>query len=508
MTSYCPLNFCTYNKRHPHHSTIILPQLSMKLDKAVCGESRTGTVCGKCADGYTTHFHSPNFECYPVNDSLCKIGWLFYILSELVPVTVVFITVIVFNISFTSGAVNGFILYSQLLNSLYIDVVRHSHLPLPDALTVLREGYRFVYRILNLNFFQIEKLSFCLWPQASAIDMIAFKYITLAYALVLVIVVVLFMNKCGGRCLGRRCRITTVKSSIIHGVSAFLVLCYSQCVKISLELVNSFPLHAREGSNLILQRRVWLNGNIVNFSAEHLPYALPALFCLLTIGVFPPVLLLVYPLSNKLLALFGLEESKIILCLSRTIRISSLKPLLDSFQGCFKDNLRFFAGLYFLYRWIAPLLRVIPLSGYSRVFTAMEVVIIFILVLHTICQPYAKKCHNTIDTLLFANLAIVNAFTFMRYHAVHDKLGVNEMEKDFIIVTVCMELVLTYLPLIVVLAHLLARLCRHFCAQNRDIVLSMRKFVARVKTKGQNNDRDYNIRSPIADDIDYSRHLD
>ena len=502
VTSYCPLNFCSYNKTYIQQSTVVLPQLSIQLDRAMCGETRTGTVCGKCAEGYTTHFHSPNFICYPVNKSLCKVGWLFYILSELVPVTVVFITVIVFNISFTSGAVNGFILFSQLLNSLYIDVVEHSHVPLPVTLTVLREGYRFVYRILSLNFFQIEKLSFCLWPQASAIDMLAFKYVTVVYALVLVVLVICFMNKCGGRCLGKWCRITTVKSSIIHGISAFLILCYSQCVKISLELINSFPLHTKKGSNLKLSRRVWLNGNIDNFSDEHLPYALPALFCLLTIGVFPPLLLLAYPLLNKVLSLFGLEESKIVNKLSQKIRISSLKPLLDSFQGCFKDNMRFFAGLYFLYRWIAPLLAVVPLSGYSRVYTAMESIIIFILVMHTVCQPYSKRCHNTIDTLLFANLALINAFTFMCYHTVHDKLDVNTMDMKFIIVAVILELVLTYLPLAVVLAYMLVRLCRSIpCGQNRNSV-PLINLARLLNGKDQAEDEEY-VHSPIANGIHY-----
>jgi hypothetical protein len=87
------------------------------LDKSVCGDTRFGIVCGKCQDGYTVHFHSPGFLCKPAQPLGCKLGWLFYILSELVPVTVVFITVLVLNISFTSGAINGFILFSQLLAS-------------------------------------------------------------------------------------------------------------------------------------------------------------------------------------------------------------------------------------------------------------------------------------------------------------------------------------------------------------------------------------------------------
>ena len=64
---------------------------------------------------------SPGFLCKPAQPLGCRLGWLFYILSELVPLTAVFITVLVLNISITFGAVNGFILFSQLLDTFDID---------------------------------------------------------------------------------------------------------------------------------------------------------------------------------------------------------------------------------------------------------------------------------------------------------------------------------------------------------------------------------------------------
>ena len=78
-------------------------------------------MCGKCQDGYTVHFHFPDFLCKLAEPLGCRLGWLFYILSELITVTAVFITVLILNISFTSGAVNGFILFSQLLDTFDID---------------------------------------------------------------------------------------------------------------------------------------------------------------------------------------------------------------------------------------------------------------------------------------------------------------------------------------------------------------------------------------------------
>ena len=118
-TSICP--FCDYSTGESDASGIILPRDISKLTNYVCGTTRRGILCGSCQTNYTVHFHSPDFLCKPVDRALCKVGWLFYILSELVPVTAVFITVLALNISFTSGTVNGFILFSQLIDSLDID---------------------------------------------------------------------------------------------------------------------------------------------------------------------------------------------------------------------------------------------------------------------------------------------------------------------------------------------------------------------------------------------------
>ena len=168
-------------------------------------------------------------------------------------------------------------------------------------------------------------------------------------------VVIWTMNRCGGKCLGKYCRITTVKASVIHGISSFLMISYAQCVKVSLSLLLRLYIHTEHDSGFKVHPRVWYNGEMVHFSKKHLPYALPALFFLLTVtvGILPPILLLVYPLLNKVLDFLGLEDRQTIIVkfFCAIFPIGSLKPMLDSFQDCFNDNFRFFAGLYFLYWW-------------------------------------------------------------------------------------------------------------------------------------------------------------
>ena len=451
----CPHTFCNYSDTDT--CRVVLPSDSEELKRRVCGPKREGVLCGNCKANHTVHFHSPQFECV-LEDNMCKVGWLFYILSELVPVTVVFVTVIVFNISFTSGAVNGFILFSQMLLSLNIDTNGIVNKFSNKRDTRIREGYQFLYGLLNLEFFSTETMSFCLWPNATALHMLAFKYVTIVYALSLVILVIWFMNKCGGRCLGRWCRITSVKSSIIHGISAFFIICYSQSVSVSHALVNGVDVHFREGSNLTSSRRVWLDGNSEHFSKNHLPYALPAIFCLTTIGAVPPMILLVYPLSNRLLNFFGLGETKLVNCISRKLPVSSLIPLLDCFQSCFKDDLRFFAGLYFLYRWIAPVLHISTSLGIA--YATTEFFLILILAIHAFSQPYVKRIHNMIDTLLFTDLLLIHSITCINFYLIKSRESRSKLNNAFD-KTVPIQAVFIYLPFIIMAVCVFIKLCKH-----------------------------------------------
>ena len=459
VTSICPRSFCDYEQSHNYHQMmpfrIVLPQKSSDLDKAICGKTRTGILCGSCRPGYTVHFHSPKHLCKPTNTNLCKLGWIFYILTELVPVTVVFITVIFFNISFTSGAVNGFILFSQILLSLNIDA---SGIIMLSNQRFITEGYQFLYGFLNLDFFTIDTLSFCLWPNTTALDMLAFKYITIVYALSLVILVIWFMNKCGGRCLSNWWRITTVRSSIIHGISAFLIICYSQSVLVSHSLVNGANLWSKESSNTTMAKRVWFDGNMIYLSKSHLPYALPAIFCLLTIGILPPLLLIAYPMLNKVLAFFGIEESRVVTNISQKLPISKLKPLLDCFQGCFKDNLRFFAGLYFLYRWVVPI-TFTTASSLGIAYVITEIFLILILAIHAFSQPYMNRVHNMVDTILFTDLLLINSITCIHYFLFQTQEIKYTVKKN--VVSAKIQATLIYLPFVAMVIYILLLGAKH-----------------------------------------------
>ena len=170
-TSECPLAFCSYDKHNKiRRNLFLLPKTANKtsLDDFICNSYRTGKVCGQCREGFSVFFHSKLYSCKKVS-SLCNYGILFYVLSELLPLTLLFIAILVMNISFTSGAVNGFILFAQVIDLLYIDA---------NGLTTFHQAswvvptYQFIYGFFNLDFFSGEFLSFCLWEGATVLDVL------------------------------------------------------------------------------------------------------------------------------------------------------------------------------------------------------------------------------------------------------------------------------------------------------------------------------------------------
>ena len=436
-TGNCPFGFCTYNNSVNYQ----LPSTLSELDEFICGEHRTGVLCGECRENRSVSYHSYSYTC--TSNDLCNIGWLFYILSELIPLTVVFILIMLFNVSFTSGNFNGFILFAQIQDSLSVNGNGVIHTP--RQLQFLTSLYQLVYRFFNFDFFSIEQLSFCMWKNATVLDVMAFKYVTILYGLCLVFICVFVMNTSRARrvCLYMSPR--TMRSSIIHGLTAFFVMCYSQCARVSFQILG--PMYLYKTGPEFIQTVVFRSGHLDMFEPEHLKYALPALFFLFTINIIPLIILILYPLSYKVLARCNLSESKFVNCVPRYVPMQ----LLDSFQSSFKDELRFFAGLYFLYRLIS-LAAFSASRSLTEFYPGLELLLIIILALHAAVQPYKERKHNIIDTLLFANLAIINGFSLYNYQkALQETISSQDTKFNYLIITATVQIVLIYLPLVCII---------------------------------------------------------
>ena len=135
----------------PHQKSIYYQQtlISEDISLYICNANRTGMICGLCKEYHSAYYHSTSFYCG--SNDLCHLGWLFYILSEIIPVTTLFLVVIVFNISFTSRPLNGVIFFIQMIDTLKINAENIIWFDRP--LYTLAQVYQFVFRMFSLNFF-------------------------------------------------------------------------------------------------------------------------------------------------------------------------------------------------------------------------------------------------------------------------------------------------------------------------------------------------------------------
>ena len=413
-SGYCPRGFCVRKKFN--ETEILLPLEPSKaiLNNIICGKYRTGKLCGSCSNGTSVYYHSNSYYCD--NDQHCRFGLLLYLVSEIVPVTILFTTILLFNVKFTSGTLNGFIFFVQFIDTMLIDA--NGFISTHRVLDTFTSIYQFLYRMFNLNFFTLDKLSFCLWRGANTLDILAFKYVTVVYSIILVIITVLLMkgkHSCFRKQKFLESSSRSVKSTIIHGFSAFFVMCYSQCAKVTLFILNPGRVHSvgKVNHNNITPV-VFYHGDYKYLQGGHIKYALPASIFGVTIVLIPPLLLVIYPLCYKILALLRIEETRCISILCRIMPLESMKPIFDSFQSCFRDKYRFFAGFYFLYRLVA-LVSFLITDSLTKFYIALEVQLIVMLTLQATTYPYHRRWHNIIDILLFANLAVINALTMYNY---------------------------------------------------------------------------------------------
>jgi hypothetical protein len=463
-TSFCPSQFCRLSKLVS--SNHLLPNSSKNLSDFVCVENRTGTLCGLCKPGFSTLYHSRQLSCSNVSKHECNLGAIYYILFEIIPVSILFAVIVWFDMSFTSGNINGLIFFSQIQEYIAVDFNYYtdadSRMFNQTYLLSLQHGYHLLYGIIDMEFLNIEPLSFCLFHNSHVMQVLIFKYFTTIYAFILILFLVGFLNYCKCGFCGKLCRMRKRERSVTNGISAFLVICYVQCARVTFYILMKADLFGNKIMGSHSHVTVTYYGGLPYFKNDHLYYAIPAVLVLLTFIVFFPLYLLCFPLVLHLLAFCSLNEHPLVTKMLCLLQVNRLKPLLDTFQFSFKDRMRFFAGIYFLYR-VAILSVHSSFQGNNELFLDVSVVLIVIFFgINSIAQPYISRKHNIIDSLLLLNLVAINGLTLfcLKSQARMDKMG--DINYTLALSIGVLQLILLYLPLFVCVCILLYKILHLF----------------------------------------------
>ena len=511
MTSDCPLAYCI-------STTVQLPPNSSHeaLENSVCSNNRNDRVCGKCQQGYYVYTNSPNYQCGRCNDTLSNHGVLVLIVSKYVPLTLMMCFIVFFDISLVDGPLNSFILFCQIFATL----------PLYDkiGLSTKAQGFAsvligiadFMYNIWDLMFFEYFVKPFCALKFDSTVPIFVEEYIPAFYVLLLCVIFFIFLpwiyNCCAHSrlqtiqncalkmermCIRFRYR-WSVRNSVIHSLTTFLILSYARITLVTFKLLTPTIMYGPGGQGSSFQKRVvWFDGTKSYFGSEHLPYALGALLVLIIFVLTPPLLLLSYPLLPMLITRLGVEDYRIVKKLI-TNPLSKCVPIFDAFQSCYKDKYRFFAGLLFVYRILASaIFAFTPTTALNLAW--LLAFLLLVLLLHCICQPYKNKWHNFVEGSIFTILAILTIITF--YRLFQAETTNTSTDTSFWMQTVLLYCPLIYFmtytgvkvflwlrPRIVLVKDTLVKLCGVNNANPLNVadVLNSREFPARMENDGDN----------------------
>jgi len=433
----CPKNYCSTS------GTALLPNSSNYLDKMMCkNQNRTGILCGECLDNYCVAINSRYYKC---TNNVHKYKWVILLATEYLPSTILLMIILFYDINLHSGSLGSVIMYFQVYSSL--NIYSDGEISSPKNSYYLNKVIDFLYNIWNLEYIGIWLPPYCLAKDFNTMQVLMVSYLSGIYPFVLILIYVLlgtfkrfsFCNPCTNFCIRLRWR-TSLKASIINGLSTFWTLAYTKLALVSCLLLSIHYLEGRSDLSYPIKSVVALQGNFDYFDKHHLPYAITALFVLVFFVILPSLALICYPLITRIMAMIkkyiDLDKYRAYAYISDKMERPFIrcKPLLDSFQGRYKPGCEFFAGLMFWYR--LGIFFTYSFASDSKVFYINSVISLAFVTLIAFFQPFKKQKNNTVTLLITVDIALINLISLYNYY------------EDISNVMSWFQLLLTILPMI------------------------------------------------------------
>ena len=429
--TYCPINYCNFTCCETTNGYYHLSPI--RNDQ--CRSHRSGVACGSCKHGYTLSFDST--EC--LNIESCTAGQTVLVILLTVAYWLI-IVIIVFAIMYYRVGI-GYIYCITYYYSI-ADII------LSQNLQASRGLYLTISIMSSCSKLTPQFLGeFCLINGMSGIDQQFIHFIHPLAIIVILIVISLSARS--------SVRISAfISRAIIRVICLLLLLSYTSIASTSLLLMRSLLFHD------IDKVYTYVSPDIEYFHGRHLAYGIVASLCIVTIVIGLPLLLTIEPLLNH------------------KINFTRIKPLLDQFQGCYKDKCRCFAGYYMICRLV---LIAIIIFDFTNDFIASYAVIIvcgMVDFFHAIIKPYNKEILNKFDATILHLMNFIAALQL-----------IDDSDSPIVIAT---AFVLVILPLIIYIALMLFLNKNNLKKKIKKIVIH---FTSKKEPPSRNDDN--NIETPM-----------
>ena len=394
---------------------IELPMNVSKLNEYMCGPmNRKGLLCTECMDGFGTSFTSLENTCSNCTRSY---GIPLYILAEIVPLTLFYLIILIFQLNLTDSPMTCYIYYSQTLIS-YVSKGGNSEL---NRNWFQARGPRLavhaLYGMWNLDILRYVLPPFCISSKLTFTHIALLDYVSVVYPLCLIVMTWICVELHGHNfrplvwlwrpfhgCFVRLRRGWDTKSDIIDVFRTFLLLSYTKVVYQSLPFVLNLQkiVKVNESGNLSLVFASHSDPHIVFGNTKYI------LFCALS-----SIIILLSSILPLLLILYPLKCFQV--CLSKCkLDFIVVNIFVQKFHRCYKDGLngqrdmRSCSGLYFLLRLIPFLIPFTHHILHVSQWTFDSLMYSTIAVAIALIKLYKKNCMNILDALILLNNAAIS----------------------------------------------------------------------------------------------------
>ena len=367
--SNCPFNYCQFKKCNGSNERC---QLEYSLSHQ-CHHYRDGIACGECATHYSLPYDAtecvPSTECKPIYTVLVIILTVIYWL------VIVGATFVLMSLNFKVSYLFSLIYFYSI-----VDLLLVHNLYISDA----------VFQVVTL-LSSFAKLSpqflgkLCLVEGLSGIDQQFIHYIhpiAVLFLLLLITVVARYSLRVS----------SLISSSVIRVICVLLLLSYTSIASTSLQLLRD--LEFTDVDDVY----TYSSPAVKYFHGRHALYASIAVVLEIVVGFGMPMILILDPF------------------LSHKINLSRIRPILDPFQGGYKDDYRFCAGFYLVCRQIIFLIvQFTTVSNHDKMNFVLLVICAAIAMLHAWVQPYVKDKLNSLDEVVLISAVVIvgiNGSTF------------------------------------------------------------------------------------------------
>ena len=392
--AFCPINYCNFTCCETSNGYY---QLSPVRDNQ-CRSHRSGIACGRCEEGYTLSFDS--IECLNVNE--CTTGQTILVLALILLYWIVIIVAVFSLMRFKVGVgyLNSITYYYSVVDILlnqnwYLSSV------LNTTINIISSTAKIIPQYLG---------NFCFIKNMSGIDQQFIHYIhPVAISLFLAMITV----------LARRSRrlASFISKGIIHVICYLLLLSYTSVATTSLLLMRPLIFHDVD------KVYTYVSPDIEYLHGRHLAYAIVAVLVTIIIVIGLPLLLGLEPFLNS------------------KINFVKIKPLIDQFQGCYKDKYRCFSAYYMICRLVIITIIIAVSSNNFVIQYSLLTVCVITALIHLILKPYSNPLLNHFDGAILHLLILISALSFVEFFDDSDTTVL--MGITFVIVTLPLLIFIT-----------------------------------------------------------------